>query len=390
MEERDLVALSTVSSDFQHHAEAVLYAVVNLTHSSCHWNRVISWCRVISSTPRKAKSVRALKFPSNSKDLPPSLAGSLDEIDEIFRAAFASISNLRHLFFSAIDNRFAPTVKLSTLSDCRFRLSSLSDETTALLGPDMELFLSTQPDIVFWSPTQNFLDSCSSPLPEMALPRLRTLFIPDATKLSLVEGRPVEYLFLSTRGSIQSSEHLAGLRNISETLHTLYYVNFSVKLSDTDLISCLAKNAPGIVSLTIACYHSRRSVPREEQEKLVDAAASLPRLKTLVLSAPLEVLSDSPPAEPDSEDPAQRSIEWIEVLAGPKLNRRQCLRVAGAFMRACRSLTRLSVPAGAQGGIVTFVRSDTNSDRVVLDGSYNLEGPGWWKAYNIREVRGGS
>ncbi|KAG5636649.1 hypothetical protein H0H81_007306 [Sphagnurus paluster] len=258
MAERDLLALATVSSDFQHHAEAVLYAVVNLTRTSCHWDRVISWCRIVSSNPRKAKSVHALRFPSSFKDLPPSLDNSLDEIEEIFRAAFTSISNLRHLFFSAIDTRFSPTVKLSTLSGRCFRLSSLSDETTTLLGAHMEQFLSAQPDIVFWSPTQHFLDSCSSTLPKMALPRLRTLFIPDPTKISLTEGRPVEYLQKCTW--------------------------------------------PG------------------------------PQLKTLMLSTSMEVLLDPPPTETDSEDPLQRPMEWIETLAGPKLNRRQCLRVAGAFM----------------------------------------------------------
>ncbi|KAG5652998.1 hypothetical protein H0H81_002751 [Sphagnurus paluster] len=375
MRERELLALATVCSAFRPHAEAMLYTVVNLIHPSCHWDRVISWCRTVSSTPRKAQRVRVLRFPHSFSDLPPSLASSLEEIEELFKAAFACIINLQHLSFPQLNEGFEPTVKLSTLSGCRFRLSSLGHETTALVGVHMEQFLSTQPDILFWSPNNDFLDSCRSPLPQTILPNLRTLFIGVIAKLSLLKGRPIEYLFTTARGA-SKLEHFSVLRNISSTLHTLYYLNLS-KWPDVDFIS-LCDDMVVRIAVT----------PRAEQQRLVEAAASLPRLKVLVLSACMEVLFDVPPAENNPEAAVTRPVEWIEVLSGPKLHLRQCLRVVGTFMQACPNLTRLSVPAHVQGGMMTFLRSNTNSDEAIFDGSYAIEDPRWWDAYALREIRG--
>ncbi|KAG5652997.1 hypothetical protein H0H81_002750 [Sphagnurus paluster] len=126
-----------------------------------------------------------------------------------------------------------------------------------------------------------------------------------------------------------------------------------------------------------------------EQERLVNAAARLPRLKTLVLGTSMEVLADAPPADTEWEAPTQQPVEWIEVLSGPKLNLRQCLRVAGTFMQVCRSLTRLSVPAAVKGGMMTFLRSNINNDEAVFDGCYSVEGSRWWMPFTVRGIRAG-
>ncbi|KAG5635045.1 hypothetical protein H0H81_012615 [Sphagnurus paluster] len=386
MANQDLISLSTVSSTFQHPAEAVLYATIDLNHWSYHLLPVLSWCRTVGSVPRKAHCVRALRFPATFFNVSP--RRTTDEIEQLIKAAFDSMINLKHLSFSEINHNFPGTVGLSTLADCRFRLSSLTGDTPRLHGARMESFLSAQPEIEYWSPSQNFLNSYSSttPFPETILPRLRKAVIQDTTKLFLIGGRPIEYLLVTSTGYVENSDRLMGLKSFAETLHNFYYIHESVKdWSVAEFIACVAENAPRLVSLTVhERFHSRQitRIPRKDQDKLLDAIARLPRLETLVLSSYMDILSDSAPGSANEIMPSGTG----STSGGQEseLGMLQGRRVAGTFMAACRSLVKLSFPVISERSWVTFLRCNMDDEGAIFDGFYMPDTVGWWKGHATR------
>ncbi|KAG5636124.1 hypothetical protein H0H81_009031 [Sphagnurus paluster] len=391
MERKDLVAVATTSSVFQDSAESILYSTVDLTHRSCDPEKILSWCRSVTAVPRRARKVYKLRFPSTLPTRTDQLP-SLHEITLTFKAAFDSIVNLKHLIFVRRIENGPPTLHLSILQDCTFRLSSLAGDTIPLLSDQMWDFLDTQPDIEYWAPSTDFLRSCTTPLPPVILPRLRQAIIVGLSKSQLLRGRYLEYLMLLDEQNMDAQQCRTALRlniqSFSNTLQTLFYVHFKLNISPAELISCIADSAPRLVSLTL--YHMSaqpplsRNTTRGEQPQILNAVARLPLLQTLVLNTFMEILVDTAPTDgrPECGDLDSRDRQnWVE--AAPEsctIDRQQCRHVASAFMAACPRLEKLSFPIDAQGvASVTYLRSQIVKNTAIFDGFYSVDTSSWWR-----------
>jgi hypothetical protein len=257
VERNDLMTLARVSRSFQQEAERLLYRCVDL-RTTTDGARLASWCMSIVGERRRASRVRTLRLPEYFTPPRRILADSSAKIQQLIAQAFKVVVNLKRLYISPvmdISKRKVPTIVPSTFENCTFCLTGIDGHFSGLTADEMWEFLSKQPDIFFWVPSNPLIKTIDS-LPPNALPSIRetVLYLPE--KLPLFYNLPIQKLKLVFNATHTNHNGLAVLNSLGRFKETLRMLSYQVRCSLTDwttldVIRSLAKDAPNIVWLTI-------------------------------------------------------------------------------------------------------------------------------------------
>jgi hypothetical protein len=280
MRAKDLTTLARVSRLFQRQAEYVLYRHTQLSHAdgAC----LASWCTSIIGEGRRASCVHTIQLPgfiegdlsridiqrrpSNGPGIHLYLSSGY--IQHLLAQAFKAVVNLKELYIVAprmCDTR-DPTVVPQTFENCTFRLTAIVDSFSALTADEMLEFLSTQPDISYWIPSDDFIQSIDA-IPPNTLPSIREVILCCPEKLPLLYNRPIQKLCLTFRGGVAHTKDdglavIRSLRRFENTLRVLSYSVFGTLTGWTtlDVIRSLARDAPNIEILVLpSCGEDRVS-----------------------------------------------------------------------------------------------------------------------------------
>jgi hypothetical protein len=271
VERNDLATVARVSRLFQQEAEHVLYHHVDLKHSTTNGARLASWCMSIVGERRRASRVHTLWLPQYFKSPPGIFADSSAKIQQLIAQAFRAVVNLKRLYICPpVDEPEVPTIVPSTFENCTFRLIILAGHFRGLALDEMWEFLSNQPDIFSWTPSNPSTLSIDA-IPPNTLRSLRTMSLYFPQKLPLFYDLPMEELRLSflndTHAKNDGLTVINSLGLFKETLHKLSYTVMGLLTDWTalDVIRSLAKDAPNLEWLQIHLWQdvSFRDLPRQ-------------------------------------------------------------------------------------------------------------------------------